>query len=420
MPIKQKWSAKYRNTPLPDSPIKRKPDIVLIDGDVDDEPIVTWRTVRAIAEITSQCYEVGKLVGTVVDKSYIMLTTQFDRVFVPILSVWGRHRFRLTVTDREGQLRSMVYELSGVRPASVSLAFLRLVVGLCFTDNQCVGYDPTMITDKFGVVKSIKCKGNVYTVVRVVYESQSFVGRATRVWVVKHNKKKFILKDTWVEKSRTVSEIEHLEHIKGMRGVPVYVCGEDVSIDGKVLCTGNIRGILLPTMRVRRRIVTSSIGHHISQFRTKRELISAFKDVTVGVLNIFYLRFYTYFLVNPALKELAEEKDTIHRDISYSNILLLDPGVNEPNSDPGINEPNNDSGVDEPNHDGALRAGLLIDFEYAARMSNAYCKSPGLRTVRVLLFSFYSALLIHLVGHVAIHGNRTAYLSRANIPQASS
>ena len=113
--MKRKWSTDHRDTPLMDFPIKRKPDIVLIDV---DNSVMTWRTVCAIAEITSQGSEVGKLVRTVV-----------------FLSVWGKHNFQLTVTDREGQLRSVVYELSGIRPVSFSLDFLCVIVRLFFTDK---------------------------------------------------------------------------------------------------------------------------------------------------------------------------------------------------------------------------------------------------------------------------------------------
>jgi hypothetical protein len=283
-PIKRDWTSDYCDRPLPDSPIKRKPDIILKDI---DNSIVTWRTVCAIAEITFIGYEAGKLVSTVIDKSYIIMTTQADHVFVPILSVWGKHKFHLTVTDREGQLRSMVYELAGVRPVTVSLSFLRVIVGLCFTDKQYVGYDPTMTTDVFGIVKSIKCCGADYRVVRTIYETQSFIGRATRVWQVEYMGKQYILKDAWVEKSRPVSEFEHLQHIDGVQGVPKFVCGEDVLIDRKKMCTGNIRGVELDSRRMQRRVVTASIGASIASFRTKRELISAFKDVVISALNNF-------------------------------------------------------------------------------------------------------------------------------------
>jgi len=255
-------------------------------------PLVTWRTVCAIAEITSQSHEVGKLVRTVIDKSYIMLTTQPNRVFVPILSVWGKHLFRLTVSDREGQIRSVIYELAGVRTVSSSLISLRLIAGLCFADKQYLGYDPTMTIDGCGLVKSIRCCKKDFKVVDTIFEAQSFVGRATRVWKVEYRGKNYILKDAWIEKSRPYSEIQHLQHIAGVQGVPDYFCGEDVSVDEKILCTSNIRGCSLPTTRVRRRIVTCSIGSQIADFNNKRELISAFRDIVISVLNIvFYLCF---------------------------------------------------------------------------------------------------------------------------------
>jgi serine/threonine protein kinase len=57
----------------------------------------------------------------------------------------------------------------------------------------------------------------------------------------------------------------------------------------------------------------------------------------------------------------------MHCDISYSNILFREP---------------------ETDNDVGLRAGIIIDFEYAARMSEEYSKSPGLRTVCVLFSPF--------------------------------
>lgn len=87
---KQTRDASYRNTLLLDSPIKEKPDIVLLDTNCS---LVTWCTVHAVTKVTSQKFEFNKLVATVTDKSYIILTTQTDCTFIPILSVWGFHKF---------------------------------------------------------------------------------------------------------------------------------------------------------------------------------------------------------------------------------------------------------------------------------------------------------------------------------------
>lgn len=238
------------------------------------------------------------MVRTVIDKSYIILSTQPHRVFVPILSVWGKHSFRLTVSDREGQIRSVIYELAGKKTVNSSLTFLRLIAGLCFADKQYLGYDPTMTIDNCGLVKSIKCCGKKFRVVDTIFETQSFVGRATRVWKVEFKGESYILKDSWVERSRPCSEIQHLQHIAGVQGVPVLFCGEDVSVDRKVLSTSNIRGggLNWPATRVRRRIVTSSVGSHIADFRSKRELISALRDVVISMSNIFFICVLSNFL----------------------------------------------------------------------------------------------------------------------------
>ena len=107
-----------------------------------------------------------------------------------------------------------------------------------------------MTSNDSGIVKWIKCCDKNYKVVDTIYKTQSFIGCATRVWQVVYKGKHFILKDTWVKKSHPFTEIQHLQHIAGVPGVPVFVCGEDVTIDGKVLCTGNIRGVRLTTMCV--------------------------------------------------------------------------------------------------------------------------------------------------------------------------
>jgi Fungal protein kinase len=188
----------------------------------------------------------------------------------------------------------VVYELAGVKPVSLSLAFLCLIASLCFANNPYVGYDPAMSTDQQGVVKLIICCGKTLNVVDTNYETQPLVGRATHVWQVEYREKEFILKDTWVKKSRCFTGIQHFEHILGIQGIPEYVCSEDVMMDGKVICTGNIQGVRLPVMHVQWRIVISTIGSHISNFKIKWELISALRDIIISALNIFFI----YVLLN--------------------------------------------------------------------------------------------------------------------------
>ena len=95
------------------------------------------------------------------------------------------------------------------------------------------------------------------------------------------------------------------------------------------------------------------------------------------------------------LKALLEKKDIVHRDISYTNILLLD--IDE------VNVVSQEAANEGPVE--AIRPSLLIDFEYAACLSDAYAMSPGRCTVHVPFPPFHSAFLMHLAGYIAIHGN---------------
>lgn len=283
----REWNSLFCNTPLLGSPISRKPDIILID--VTKRSPVTWSSVRAIAEFTAQDRETKKICSTVTDKTYIILTTQPNRVFVPILSFWNGGSnlcLRLTVTDRQGQLRSQVLKIGEQWRQADHLNFLRLLIGLCFAPKDVVGYDLTMNMDDCDNVQSIICEKIEFKVINCIFESQSLVGRATRVWEVEYNKRRYILKDSWVETSRSEAEHTLLAKLQGIKGVPQFFCGGDVSFNGKLLTTGNIRHNMWgdqKRVRVRRRIVTSSIGAHIASFSSKKELISAFRDIVTSM-----------------------------------------------------------------------------------------------------------------------------------------
>ena len=274
----RKWNAKHCNTPLHGSPIRRKPDVILLDRDFAGVP--KWQNVHSVAELTTSACEHHRIIRTVTDKTYIMLGVQPNRIFVPIISAWGGSKFRLTVTDRQGQLRTKTFDISGgVRRADLR-NLIRILVGLCFGPGQAVGYDKTMIMGRDDV-EVILCGGKEFKVINLIYASQSLIGRATRVWVVEHNKRRHILKDAWIEQSRPVSEVEHLEKVTGVAGIPELFCAEDIP----GLSTGNLRcGIHgdKNKERIRRRIVTSTCGSHIATFCSKRELISALKDIVVG------------------------------------------------------------------------------------------------------------------------------------------
>jgi hypothetical protein len=148
------------------------------------------------------------------------------------------------------------------------------MIGFCFADKPVVGYDPTMLMDDRDRVTSIMCDGKWFTVVRTIFETESLIGRATRVWEVEYERKKYILKDSWVDSLHSTSEFVLLARLQGMEGVPQLFCGCDISINDVLLTTGLIRHGLCgdPTRsRVRQRVVSSTFGDHIASFSSKRK-----------------------------------------------------------------------------------------------------------------------------------------------------
>jgi Fungal protein kinase len=277
------WSDSYHQTPLRESVLVCKPEIILLDEKHRGE--VTWCSVHAVTKVTTKDYDSKTLEDTVRDKSYVILVAQANRVHVPILSFWGNCKFQLAVTDREGQLRSHVIDIGGRRPPADSLALLRIIAALCFAERQHIGYDPTMIADAADKIQYIRCEDKMFEIVQVLYETQSLVGRATRVWDVKYRDNRYVLKDAWVEKSCPVAEYQHLQHIAGVTGVPALFCGWDVSVGGKLLSMSNIReglGTDPQSGRIQRRVVSSMIGSHIASFRSKYKLVSAFRDIMIS------------------------------------------------------------------------------------------------------------------------------------------
>ena len=98
-----------------------------------------------------------------------------------------------------------------------------------------------MHTNNEEKVESISCDGKEFKVVNAIFKAQSLVGRGTHVWLVEYEGKRYILKDSWVEISRQVSEFKRLEDLKGIKGVAQLFCGADVCVDGVTLTTGFVR-----------------------------------------------------------------------------------------------------------------------------------------------------------------------------------
>jgi hypothetical protein len=288
--VKRCWYAGNKSVPPMGSCIVRKPDMALLKM-ADAKRIIAskktsrkektqWSSILALGETSAQSPAPKRMLDTVDGKSYVLFTTQDDRRFVLAICFDGKGKWSLTVTDRQGQLRSGMMSLRG----EYVKHFLRVFITLMFGEEMHLGLDPNMIRDTKNQISKILLDGKSFSVRRKIYSLQSLLGRGTQVWIVSRDGKPYILKDAWVQASRVENENLHLKAIRGLSAlegkVPTFVAGEDVLIGGLPDDTLWYRGEGYEDVyRVHRRVLTSGIGNSITTFTSKVEFIRAMIDI---------------------------------------------------------------------------------------------------------------------------------------------
>jgi Fungal protein kinase len=283
--LRRVWS--HRNCDkAPDGySIKRKPDIILVDTGylaklTSSNAPSDWNFVQAFCEVTAQEKTSTRIIDTINAKSFVIFTTQHNRRFVIALSLNGGEAFRLTVSDREGQIRLNETILDGKRP---SCLFFTIIAVLMFGNDADIGLDPTVVVVQDGRVKNIHVDNKRFTVKYLIHSVETLIGRATKVWVVSDDESdtSHILKDSWIQSSHVESEVSFLAHMSKRTqlegNVPNLICGGDVIINDVKDCTGRYRVDLAGypySQRVHRRIVTSTIGEPLTSFRSKKEFLN--------------------------------------------------------------------------------------------------------------------------------------------------
>jgi Fungal protein kinase len=283
------WSAAYCNTVIPDKELARKPDVILIDNNLVP---VDWRSVHAVTEVTSRESLHSEMMKTINNKTYLMFSTQLNRRFVPFLAVCAKKVY-FFVTDREGQT---VTEISyRQRGAYHALNLIRIIVALMFASPETYGYDPTMDITTKRDIKTISCNGGKYKVKSTIHVVRGIVGRSTRVWsTIDKNKETFVIKDGWIQKGRADAEKQYLEQLKGVTGVPTLIWGGTVQIHDpkdpkrQRMCDDDTAWIRHgfsdeSKYRIHRRLILSPVGVGLSKFTSLGELVSALRDVAVGM-----------------------------------------------------------------------------------------------------------------------------------------
>jgi hypothetical protein len=319
--------------------------IRLIDGYLRDSGTIEWHDVQALIEHTCEKKPPQRLPDTTSIKSYISICSQPERDFVICLCMTGTG-FHIVITDHVGQVETDVipfdHTLAFIR-IMMGLAFLPdSLIGIDTTitryetgkpskvafasEYRHFPYVPRQVTrtraqrpkivllspesdhesdsgssvDGLSTVTSIiptsidvsRSPGDfgtisigpsIYRVVCVLFNSQTLIGRATKVFLVQLPDNRYAaLKDSWI----TVDRAQEAEFLQGLH-IPF---GPEL-INHRVLRNTNIfrkypvKPSAITEIREKRRVVMYPAGVHISDFTSLWELLVAFLDVVIGMEN---------------------------------------------------------------------------------------------------------------------------------------
>ena len=285
------FSGRFRN----ELPCQLKPDLVLVpngamvtgkDGTLFCGPI-HWDIIRAVAEITKSKDMPARTKATINNKSFMLLITQPERIFVPFLTIYSSkpQRVQFRVTDREGQVAcDFNLSQSGEIPA---LLLIRLVTALAFGGTRLHGRDPTISGD-LPPGYTISAGDVSYCHAKLIHSSQSMTGRCTRVWSAEEpeTNNRVIIKDGWVHQKRVSSEARYLKRLQeaGVSRVPTVLWEGIVGTEDEASTFTIRRGFSVEDdCRIHCRIVMTPYGEPLSAFKSLAELISALRDVASGM-----------------------------------------------------------------------------------------------------------------------------------------
>jgi serine/threonine protein kinase len=190
------------------------------------------------------------------------------------------------------------------------------VLGICSVDDEAVGFDTSIFweNDK-RYLRTFDQNEEViqYTLSKrpALFYRRTIRGRGTICWRAKDKENRaIIIKDAWRSKDRN-PEWELLKDVKGLEGV-----GQMVGWEERGLTTAKLRrfdeemlSIFLDFRdRMFCRITMEAYGGTIDHFKSREELLYAFRDAVAGHQNLW-------------------TKGILHRDISVNNVLIGKPGA---------------------------------------------------------------------------------------------
>ncbi|KAH7918127.1 hypothetical protein BV22DRAFT_1134835 [Leucogyrophana mollusca] len=376
------WSPDFSTRLINSGEFKRKPNLILLDQEVrrttkDDGKKVMWMDTKAVGELTVEAWTPSTRIGKTVDtKAYLMMREQPWKRFCLALS-FANSQLRVHLYDHSGCVVSPPFDIHK-DPAF----FLHVISAVSFGNPQCLGFDPTIHitlpriipeslteanlpvaravdqspnrpligsktpptphTSKITTLSSsrqsdtpigwIQVNDNRYNILTALFLSHGLVGRGTCCYLVMREGQRFVIKDSWVVSG--MNEAKMLEAVNGIRGVPTLVESCVVKVDGKDDVTEryrpqNVKNVatLVANFRTHIRLVTKPHARPLTEFKTKKELVSCLRDIV------------------ETLKLTTRDRGILHRDLSVRNVMIVD----------------NDEGMGE---------GHIIDWELAVKIND--------------------------------------------------
>ncbi|KAG0693545.1 hypothetical protein DFH29DRAFT_1007201 [Suillus ampliporus] len=309
------WSPNFCNSPIPDVTNIQKPDVVLLDRDVE---LTGWAHILTCAEITGSDlgakYDIPLYKG-VITKGYLMMREQPWRRFIILFSI-SANNLHAHYIDRSGLIIT--------RPISIAESPTRLVNMLntmSLANSKYHGMDPTMHMCNQSCKKSPCDVGDKaigwiedaqkqkLSIISILWRSQGLFSRRTICYRVRdRDGVDYALKECWVDEEHKDHEEKVLELVWGIHNVVTLVATWDVEYEGESDSTLRIcqcHGKTSPGFRCKyhRHMLLTPCGEPLSTYSTKRELLSAFRDFVV------------------AHKEMVT-KNVLHGDLSPNNLII--------------------------------------------------------------------------------------------------
>ncbi|KAF9476620.1 hypothetical protein BDN70DRAFT_923155 [Pholiota conissans] len=328
------------------SPAQEKPQLFLMEDNtpssLSDFP--TWHNILATASIRSIESNHPETLTQLTYNAWMTFCSQDDRRFFLGVSFAGS-KVRLCAVDRSGVVGSQAIDIH-TQPDR----FIHLLTGLVLGQRKDIGFDPNICADVISGRRFVDVATVRYEILETIFISDALVGSGTVCWrarrvIEEGGEGDVVIKTVWVDEESGMNEREIMGLVGDVEGVVKLVASEAVLVNGEEDTTDHVRLVIQESyadfqnmndieIRALHRLVLTPYAQEITQFSSKRELLSVFIDAV------------------QAHKRLLN-KGILHYDINLENIMIHDCRL---------------PSATTYEQDGSRRRGLLIDFGCAIQV----------------------------------------------------